>query len=235
MDGVREICRLARKGNVVAVALAWHGGTQLAQCIEDIAGRNPEWLEKIASSETYMPSVLSSSTSFNNKRVLLPESLGLAHSTASGSKSNLRLDSPTTQLVVECFEQAERTRQSIQHFARMHKMLRPKPKQLPKLEDYLLGHLGFEPSDLPLKDLDALSEQTFEEWWRKVFEPWLEDWYWNNGRTLLHKELKQESEDRKVRAETNGAKTHSHHTRPLALLKQKAKSALHSLARRSTR
>jgi hypothetical protein len=175
MDGVRELCRLARKGNPIAMTLAWHGATQLAKTVLAAAEREPKQLERLARSSLYMPSVLSCSKSFNRATAEIAERLKLSADCATGHRPNSRLDSLVTCFVTERFEAFEQTRREVQHFAAVYRNSRRLKKKSRTLERHLVENLAFAPEDMRFLKLGALSSETVESWWQEVFKPHCED------------------------------------------------------------
>lgn len=175
MDSVRELCRLARKGNPIALTLAWHGATQLAKTVLAAAEREPKQLERLARSSLYMPSVLSSSTAFNNATAKVVKHLKLSADCATGHRPKSRLDSLMTRFVVENYEVFEQTRREIQHFASAYQKSRKAKKKFRTLERHLVENLAFASEDLRFLNLGPLSNETVEKWWKEIFKPLCED------------------------------------------------------------
>lgn len=198
MDGVRELCRLARKGNPIALTLAWHGATQLAKTVLAAAEREPKQLERLARSSLYMPSVLSCSKSFNRATAEIVERLKLSADCATGHRPNSRLDSLTTRFVTEHFEAFEQTRTEIQHLARAYRNSRKLKKSSRALERHLVDNLAFAPEDLRFLKLGALSSATVESWWQEVFKPHCDERAMDEIRgTPLHEELRKATDSPK--------------------------------------
>ena len=179
LTNVREICRLARQGNGMALALAWHAATELGKLVVEIAEREPGRLSALAQKSLYMPAVLSSSKSFNKDAAKVVERLNLSTNCATGQRPNSRLESLTTRLVVELFEDFEHARQAVQHFASMYRQSSPLKRKFRTVECYLIDHLGFDADDLRLLKLGTLNTATVPDWWESVFKPCLAD-----GRTM---------------------------------------------------
>ncbi len=175
MNGVRELCRLAKNGNSIALALAWHGATELAKAVFEVAEREPVRLDKLARSSLYMPSVLSCSTSFNKATAKFVARLKLSADCATGYRPNSRLDSLVTRFLIERFETFEESRKSVQHFARVFQKSRKVKKKFPTLERHLVENLAFAPEDLRFLNLGTLNDETVKKWWEDIFKPLCED------------------------------------------------------------
>lgn len=175
MNGVRELCRLAEKGNTIALTLAWHGTTELAKMILRIAQKEPERLEVLARNSLYMPSVLSASKSFNNATARSAEVLKLSANCAVGHRPKSRLDSLMTRFVVENYEVFERTRIEVQHFAHAYQVNRKIKKKFLTVQKYLEKNHAFSQDDLRLLGLGPLNQATAGDWWKQLFKPLCED------------------------------------------------------------
>ncbi len=136
-DGVRSICRLAKRGNPVALSLERHGATELAEAIVGIAEREPAKLKKLARSVRHMPSLLSCSASRNKEIAKLARRLELSADCPAGNRPDLRFDSLTTRFTVQLFEGFERQRRQVQFGADVYRRQRTRRKELRSCEPRL--------------------------------------------------------------------------------------------------
>lgn len=169
MDGVRSVCRLAKKGNLVALSYVWHGATELAETILEIAELKPQQLIDLARRSLYMPALVSRSKSYNRKVADIAKALNLAGDSAASAEPARRLDSLITQFVVRRFEVTEQERKEVQLFAEVFRRTRAKKKLAGRVD--ASEHFG----DRQLLKLGPLNSESVDAWWTIVFKPHLED------------------------------------------------------------